>query len=692
MVVYWMCLELHWVGEDMATLHIPDDLYKHILKSAQEHNLAPHDWLAQVLHGPFSQASSTADEKLIGDVVTGAKSLAMLQGVFDNALNAILLTDADGKYIEVNPAACQMLGYTRAELLTKSVSDITLPESQTATAATWHEFVGTGKMRGEIILQHKDGRHIIAQYAAVTDIIPGIHMAVISDVTAQKSAELQLEESRNFVEHIADTVPYQLYVFDLSQGKNIYINQKTREFFGMSLEELQQKGQQLFAELMHPNDLAKLAEFNVQWSVASDEDIFEKEYRMKDTTGAYRWLQSYESILKRDEAGNPIQILGTAHDVTEKSIATEAVIASEQKYHELFDTVPIGLFQVDGEGRFLAVNQALMDILGYPDKDGLLRESVMDIHLQAQKYTHALELTNNHTPHVYYPKLLRQDGSVLPAELTMMVHRDESGEILFVHGAIQDITQRQIADQLKKERMELALQVDKERDMARMKSNLFSIMAHEFRTPLTVIKSSASMLEQYWERLSEERRRQKFSNIQRHVEHLADLIQEVSTLARAERGNLDYNPTMTDVEGLCQQVIDDLSDLLTPQHTLSLDMTLTQPTYMMDANLMRLALSNLLSNAIKYSPEGGLVQFTVAEHGDQVHFIVVDEGMGIPLADQSEMFGQFKRGSNVGDIVGTGMGLSIVRVIAKLHEGTVDFVSQVDKGCTFTMRLPLHIS
>ena len=108
-----------------------------------------------------------------------------------------------------------------------------------------------------------------------------------------------------------------------------------------------------------------------------------------------------------------------------------------------------------------------------------------------------------------------------------------------------------------------------------------------------------------------------------------------------------------------------------------------------DEALLRHTFTNLLSNAVKYSPLGQLVRFRVARDGDATIFTVRDEGIGIPEADQKQLFQTFHRGSNVGERPGTGLGLVIVKRCVDLHGGTLQFDSKVNEGTTVTVRLPL---
>ena len=122
---------------------------------------------------------------------------------------------------------------------------------------------------------------------------------------------------------------------------------------------------------------------------------------------------------------------------------------------------------------------------------------------------------------------------------------------------------------------------------------------------------------------------------------------------------------------------------------LALELPPADQQFLLDDILIRNIVGNLLSNALKYSPQRGEVRFTVREFDNQLLFIVSDQGIGIPLADQPHMFESFHRASNVGAIAGTGLGLSIVKDAVSCHKGSIEVHSEVGRGSRFTVTLPI---
>jgi signal transduction histidine kinase len=253
---------------------------------------------------------------------------------------------------------------------------------------------------------------------------------------------------------------------------------------------------------------------------------------------------------------------------------------------------------------------------------------------------------------------------------------------------------------------ELRNALAKEKELGELKSNIISVVSHEYRTPLTTILSSAELLEQYSHQWHDEKKQRHFQRIQTSVHRLTQLVNDVLLINKAEAGKLEFNPVPLNLVALCRELVEDLQLTAKTQHSISFDCQGSCSSAYLDDRLVRQLLTNLLSNAIKYSPKGGNIQFDlVFEHDSAVietsagtlvrtsavTFRIGDQGIGIPPEDQAQLFDAFYRSSNVGTISGTGLGLAIVKKCVDLHGGQIAVESEVGLGTTFTVILPLNI-
>ncbi len=171
---------------------------------------------------------------------------------------------------------------------------------------------------------------------------------------------------------------------------------------------------------------------------------------------------------------------------------------------------------------------------------------------------------------------------------------------------------------------------------------------------------------------------------------MKQLLTDILTITRAEAGKLEYKPSPLDVEAFCLNLVEDIQFFSLAEHTLNFISNGHCTRVILDEKLMYSILSNLLCNAIKYSPQGGNIYLILNGEPEATVFQVKDEGIGIPLEEQPEIYEPFYRGQNVDNIVGTGLGLAVVKKCLDLHQGEITVKSQVGVGTTFTVRIP-HI-
>jgi PAS domain S-box-containing protein len=231
-----------------------------------------------------------------------------------------------------------------------------------------------------------------------------------------------------------------------------------------------------------------------------------------------------------------------------------------------------------------------------------------------------------------------------------------------------------------------------EQELDELKSRLISTISHEYRTPLTVIQTSAEILRNYGTRFSEEKKATHLNRIQAAVQRMTQLVNDVLTFAEAEASILPYNPAPWDVEAFCHKLIEEQQSIVGERCILNFMTKNTCGTANLDAKLLHSILSNLLTNAIKYSSTGNTVSLSSWRENKHIIFQVQDQGIGIPLAEQERLFSPFFRASNVGLVQGTGMGLSIVKKCVDLHGGQISIESEVGVGTTVTVALPLQNS
>lgn len=238
---------------------------------------------------------------------------------------------------------------------------------------------------------------------------------------------------------------------------------------------------------------------------------------------------------------------------------------------------------------------------------------------------------------------------------------------------------------------ELALNrmLEKEAELNNLKTQFITTVSHEFRTPLSAISSNIQLLELYGDKWPENKKTDAFGRIQKAIQELIALLNDLSAIAKDQSGKLKINLTYFELSGFCQELIKDVSILFDSRVTIKLENHSIISQVRMDKDLLRHIFINLLSNAIKFSPSEESVSFTIYDAGEnQLKFTIHDKGIGIPPEELGSIYEPFHRGNNVAAFPGTGLGLSIVKRCIDLHQGTLKIESKLDQGTTVTVILP----
>jgi signal transduction histidine kinase len=234
-----------------------------------------------------------------------------------------------------------------------------------------------------------------------------------------------------------------------------------------------------------------------------------------------------------------------------------------------------------------------------------------------------------------------------------------------------------------------ALQQEKERNLVR--TRMVAMVTHDFRTPLTVIASCNSLLRDYAEGLTQERRILQQNRIEASVRKLLYMLDDMMIVAQSENGTLPFDPSTFTVGELIQTMVDEFQFIYAESHRIIFENTYGGNVYA-DNNLIRHITANLISNAVKYSPKGSTVNVTLSLSPDNETYWMLqvqDCGIGISEVDQAQLFTPFYRGQNVGKIKGTGLGLMIVKQAVEKHGGSIHVESKLNEGSTFTVTIPL---
>lgn len=226
-----------------------------------------------------------------------------------------------------------------------------------------------------------------------------------------------------------------------------------------------------------------------------------------------------------------------------------------------------------------------------------------------------------------------------------------------------------------------------EKELSELKLQFFSMVSHEFRTPLSVITGSSQLLKEKLRNLVEPDKLKNLLQIQASAKLMTQLLHDILTLARADAGKLECQPELLEMQFFCLNLIEDIQLFSEQPRTIKFEKYGTSTYAYLDEKLLYSILSNLLSNALKYSSPASPVYLTLICEPNTVTFQVKDEGIGIPTEEQALIFEPFRRGRNARSIMGSGLGMAVVKRCLDLHQGELSVDSEVGVGTTFTVKL-----
>lgn len=411
----------------------------------------------------------------------------------------------------------------------------------------------------------------------------------------------------------------------------------------------------------------------------------------------------------RDEDGSIIGASKIARDVTEiKSlIEREQVSRAESRFRKLLEAAPDAIFEVDGHGQIILLNQAAERMFGY-EREELLGSNVDTLVPTAMRGAHG-ERRAFYSAHPQTRpmgsglelKAQKKDGSLFPVEISLSPNRTDEG--MRVIALIRDISERKQAEnQIRavREQYTLELAAKNEQLSARnqevekanhLKSEFLASMSHELRTPLHTIIGFSELLTEQLEGSLNEKQHRFVGHILQDARHLLELINEILDLSKIESGHVELKREVFDFEHCVAEVLSGILPQAANKNVALENKSRFQRTLYADRVRVKEILYNLLSNAVKFTLEGGTVWVESAHDSDFLHVSVCDTGIGIPENEQSSIFDKFYQVENStgGSREGTGLGLPITKHLVELHGGTISVESRPGQGSRFNLIIPL---
>ena len=386
-------------------------------------------------------------------------------------------------------------------------------------------------------------------------------------------------------------------------------------------------------------------------------------------------------------------VMALVMDVTERRSAEREL----RHWAKIFDESLNEIYIFDAASLyFVKVNRGAMGNIGYSEEE-LKELTPINIKPEYNKVRFKklikplidkdLEKLEFETVH------LRKDGTTYPVEVHMQLS-DLGGQEVFV-AIILDITDRKdytnrLERTVAKRTEELQKALEKEKELNELKTRFLSLVSHEFKTPLSSILTSSTLLSKYTQTEHQPKRDKHIDTIRNKVKHLDTILNDFLSVERLESGKVNYKYTTFALSKLVNEVVYDANMLLKSGQRIHYPSEIDDLVITSDEKILELILSNLLHNAIKYSLENTTIGIEIKENKNSLRIEVIDQGIGIPEEDQKFIFNRYFRAKNALLNQGTGIGLNIVKQHLENLGGTIAFQSIENEGTTFVVELPLN--
>lgn len=390
-------------------------------------------------------------------------------------------------------------------------------------------------------------------------------------------------------------------------------------------------------------------------------------------------------------------------------------IESGQLLQAIIENAIEGIITIDDRGIVESINPSALALFGY-EAEEVIGKNINFLMPEPYKSAHDAYIQNYLTTGTKKiigigreVKGLKKDNTTFPFRLSVSEVNFKNRKIFT--GFVHDLTQQKEAEELlltyteelenkvsnrTKDLIKLVSELEdtkehlsqslaKEKELGQLKSRFVSMASHEFRTPLSSIQLSTTLIDKYLEK-------RDFLSIQKHlakikgsIELLTNFLNDFLSLERLETGQTFANIQELRLVNFSEEIIEEMRPITKQNQTIVYQHTGNTDRVFLDRNLLKSAIINLISNAIKYSGENTFIEFNTEVTPHSCIIQIKDNGIGIPIQEQKHLLEPFFRANNTGKIPGTGLGLNIVKRYVTLMKGEISWESKQDEGTTFTL-------
>jgi PAS domain S-box-containing protein len=665
-----------------------------------------------------------SEEKVISNMLD--KHQEKLDALFENATEGMIITNDKGEIVLLNPKAEEQFGYDKGELVGQKIEVLVPNKNKPGHEGYRNGFfknpharpMGHGR---DLNAKHKSGSEFPVEISLSNfDTDEGMFViAFVIDITERKKQESLIrktnEELQQSIVEI-NTLNSELEqrvearTTELEQSNISLLNQiREKEEAEMALID----NQQLLSTIAKnfPNGIIQVLDEELRYVFVDGKDmhnlhltsdgligkplssvipptkidlieqqlkkVFSGEnvsFEVEMFDGTY----VFHAVPLTDTRGAIKQVLAVLQNITQQKLAEEALINRQKLFKTIAQNFPNGIISVlDDELNCVFIEGEELEAFGRT-ADEMVGSRIATLFESDDVNQFEQELQRVFKGHRISLEVEVHGRSYILNAVPLSDTRNAISQVLLVS---QNITE------LKKAEEEIRKALAREKELNELKSIFVSTASHEFRTPLSTILSSASLISKYNKPGDDEKRMKHIERIKSSVSNLIGILNDFLSISKIEEGKILVQPTEFSVINFCEDLKEEMQPSAKEGQTIEFSFEGDSPIVLLDKHVLKNVLLNLVSNAIKYSPEHKPIYLKTYVNGQDITFIVQDKGYGIPEQDQKFIFDTFFRANNVTGIQGTGLGLNIVKKYIEMMKGTISFTSKEAEGTIFTVKL-----
>lgn len=634
------------------------------------------------------------EAQLAAKTTASRQSEVHYRALFDHSHDSVLVVEPiQDRIIDANHNACEMLGYTRDELIGRSISSIHPDDGPELTAFTSRVVERGHGFTDKLTCLTKSGRNLMAEISAsvLAECGECTRLLVsVKNVTEHKQVETALHQTSSMFQAVFESAPVAIVIAD-RMGNMQRANRAFENMLGFSSADVDAG---LHFKDFFPRGKTNEQMRHLQEVIRGERDFYRMQKPATRKDGREIWTHASMFML-RDSAGVPQNMICMIEDITEHIHAMEErerLLTEMSRQTAILENTSDFVGMADMDGNMIYVNPAGMAMVGRKGEsfEGLTSAALFP-ESAYRSFTDDIVPSLKRGGGVWQGELMvrRRDGHLIPTTQAIMLVRTQEGEPFAVAAIVRDVTDVK--------QFERALEEARDRAEAanRSKSAFLASMSHELRTPLNAILGFSQLMSR--DRGLTRDQQDNLGIINRSGEHLLALINDVLEMSKIEAGRTTLHETSFGLH----QLLSDMEDMFRLRAT-GKNLTIlferddNVPEYVYsDEGKLRQILINLISNAIKFTEKGGVtVRVVYQPDGDsrngaarspRLCFEVQDTGMGIGQQEMNGLFEAFVQtfsGRTVQE--GTGLGLPISREFVRMMNGELTVASEVGVGSTFT--------